>query len=402
MPRVSVITPAYNSARYIQQTVESVLAQTFGDVEYIVVDDGSTDDTRAVLQPYVDAKRLTYIYQNNAERAVARNTGISHSSGEYLAFVDADDVWLPHKLQQQVQVLDAHPDVALVYGRAQFINAHGQPTKFLGRTEDGEAATGLVIQDQARALVVGDVVCGGGSCAMTRRSLIDQVGWFDEQLSYPEDWDQWLRLSRLGPLAYIPQVLMQYRVFGWSKVINMETSERIIQQHQHVIYKALLNWPPDLVEREQLRRQALASYHTRVALFAYQAGKTALGQTHLAHAIEQDPSLATRDNLVRLVTDRAKLIEGESGQLEPAQRFVQETFAHLPNNLQQHASAARSALSALCIGCAFDRFRAGQRTAARQLIWKGIRYAPAALKNRGVLSISMRSLLGKRSERASI
>ena len=184
MPRVSVITPAYNTANYVGHTVESVLAQTFRDFELIVVDDGSTDNTRAVLRPYVDAGRLTYIYQDNAERAVARNTGLRHATGEYLAFVDADDVWMPHKLQQQVDVLDAHPGVAIVYGAARYIDPQGQPVLYQGRAVDEDAATDLLIQDHSHRLVEGNSVCGGGSCVLTRRSLINQTGGFDESLIF--------------------------------------------------------------------------------------------------------------------------------------------------------------------------------------------------------------------------
>jgi glycosyltransferase involved in cell wall biosynthesis len=397
MTRVSVITPTYNSARYIRQTVESVLVQTFRDFEYIVVDDGSTDETRAMLQPYVDAGKLTYIYQDNAERAVARNTGLRHATSEYLAFVDADDVWMPRKLQQQVDVLDAYPNVALVYGAAQYIDPQGQPVFYQGRAVDEDAATDLLIQDHSRRLVEGNTVCGGGSCVLTRRSLVEQIGRFDESLSYPEDWDMWVRLSRLGPFAYIPSVLMSYRVFGWGKVIKIEITERIIQQHLKIIDKLFLNWPQDVTERERLRHHALATYHLRVASYAYQAHQPEQGRTHLQQASEHDVSLGSRDRLMQLALDRAMLIERDGGKLEPAEVFLQEFFANLPSALTQHANAVKSALGWLYIGCAFDRFQAGNVAAARPFIWRGIRHAPSALKNRGVVSVATRSLLIHRS-----
>ena len=397
MPRVSVITPAYNVAAYVRDTVESVLAQTFRDFELIVVDDGSTDNTCAVLKPYADAGQLTYIYQDNAERAVARNTGLRHATGEYLAFVDADDVWMPHKLQQQVDVLDAHPNVAIVYGAARYIDPQGQPVLYQGRAVDEETSTELLIQDHSRRLVEGNTLCGGGSCVLTRRGWVNQLGGFDTTLSYPEDWDMWVRLARLGPFAYIPAVLMSYRVFGWNKVIKIETTERIIQQHLKIIDKMFVDWPQDAAEREHLRRHALATYHLRVALYAYQAHEPEQGCAHLQQASEHNLSLHLRDHLVQLAIDRAMLIERDSGKLEPAEVFLQAFFANLPNTLKQHANAVKSALGWLYIGCAFDRFQAGKVADARPFIWRGIRRAPGALKNRGVVSVAVRSLLANRS-----
>src|SRR3989304_595361 len=119
MPRVSVIIPTYNTAHYIAPAVESVLGQTYQDTEIIVVDDGSTDNTRTVLTPYMD--RIQYIVQDNKGRSEARNRGIHQSQGEFIAFLDADDLWLPDKLSQQVAALDEHEQAVLAYGLAQTV-----------------------------------------------------------------------------------------------------------------------------------------------------------------------------------------------------------------------------------------------------------------------------------------
>ena len=395
MPKVSIITPAYNAERFIVQTVESILAQTFQDFEYIVVDDGSSDNTRALLQPYIDASKLTYVYQDNAERAVARNNGVHHAAGEYVAFIDADDLWPPDKLQLQVDVLDAHPEVSVVYGQTEYIDELGQPTTYIGISRSGADVPETLIQDQSRALMNGDVIGAGGSCVMTRRALLVQLGGFDTSLNYGEDWEMWIRLSRLGLFASIPKTLLLYRLFGPNKILKAETSDRVIEQHLRVIDKSLRDWPDDTAEREQLRQRALATYHRRVALYAYQSHKLEQGRTHLARAIELDASIGQRMNLVQLAVDRATLIERESHAMEPVRVFINEFFANLPAYVAQFGTAAKSALGWYYIGRAFDEFRQGQLADARRWVWAGIRHAPDALTNRGVLSVAARSLIGK-------
>lgn len=115
MPKVSVIIPAYNMAWYTLETVESVLKQTFRDYEIIVVDDGSADNTKDLLHPYIESYRITYIYKENGGASSARNVWIRASQGEYVALLDCDDLWLPEKLEFCVNVLDNKPEVGLVY-----------------------------------------------------------------------------------------------------------------------------------------------------------------------------------------------------------------------------------------------------------------------------------------------
>ncbi len=120
-PRVSVIIPAYNASATVCTAVDSALGQTFTNHEVIVVDDGSTDATRSRLDGY--GSRIRYVYQQNQERSAARNNGIRHARGDLLAFLDADDYWAPHKLEKQVTLLDAHPDLGLVFSWAAAFDA---------------------------------------------------------------------------------------------------------------------------------------------------------------------------------------------------------------------------------------------------------------------------------------
>jgi len=393
MPKVSVIIPTYNSARYITAAVESVLAQTFTDYELIVVDDGSTDETRQVLQQYEG--KLTYIYQENQGRSAARNTGIGAASGDYIAFLDSDDLWLPKKLECQVPILDHHPAVALVYSQLLYIDSRGNPVRFRGKWVYGDDESRIIIADRCKDLFLGCVVSGGGSNAVVRRSLLDEVGLFDEALSYPEDWDLWLRLSRKGPFAYIPEPLGYYRVYGWSKVLAIEASERLVAQHLRIIEKAVAAWDGDTDERDQLRAQAVATIYTRAALANFQLGRALQGQSHLEKAMMSDPGMISRERLIQLAVDRAKLIETETGSYQEAEAFIHTFFSNLPAVAAQFKNAHKETVGWLYVAGAFERQGDGDTAAVRRLLRRGIAHAPVCLKNLGVVSVALEAWLGK-------
>ncbi|WP_143438568.1 glycosyltransferase family A protein, partial [Hydrocoleum sp. CS-953] len=126
-PRVSVIIPVYNCDRYISQAIESILAQTYQSYEIIVIDDGSTDNTRLALQPYIE--KIRYVYQENQGVSAARNHGIDLARGELIAFLDADDFFLPDKLTAQVGVFDAQPNLGIVHSGWRRVNQQGETIK---------------------------------------------------------------------------------------------------------------------------------------------------------------------------------------------------------------------------------------------------------------------------------
>ena len=176
---VSVVIPAYNYGRFVTEAVECALNQTWRPLEVIVVDDGSTDDTRQRLTPFLD--RIRYFYQDNKGLSAARNTGIRHARGEWVALLDADDLWHPRKTEVQLGVAGIDASVGLV----------GSPTC-------SEMPVELPDHPATRAIGVRDFLFGGpvaASSALVRRKAFDLVGGFDETLTSVEDRDMWLRLS---------------------------------------------------------------------------------------------------------------------------------------------------------------------------------------------------------------
>jgi glycosyltransferase involved in cell wall biosynthesis len=213
---VSVVIPAFNAARYVGQAVDSALAQTLKSVEVIVVDDGSRDATAAVLAGY--GERLRVLRQDNAGVSVARNRGIAASRGRYVAFLDADDLWLPEKLERQVEVLAGRGGARACYTRFTAVDSELRPSVY--RWQPGPRAR---LED---LLLRGNVVSAGASTVLCEHSLIDEVGGFDPELSLCADWDLWVRIAAATELTYIGEPLVVYRRHPTSMSRSVRTLER--------------------------------------------------------------------------------------------------------------------------------------------------------------------------------
>ena len=198
-PRVSVVIPAYNAAACVRRAVDSVLAQTCADFELLVVDDGSRDATREVLAGY--GERLRVLAQANAGPAAARNHGLREARGEFVAFLDADDWWLPAKLERQVALLDARPGLGFCSTATQVLTPTGAPDQAWPCCADD--GTPLL----ERLFVQGAAVSGSTSGVLARAALLREVGGFDERLRGFEDPDLWLRLAARTGYACIAEPL---------------------------------------------------------------------------------------------------------------------------------------------------------------------------------------------------
>lgn len=196
-PLFSVIIPTYNRAQTVMRCVESVFAQTFEDYEIWVIDDG-TDDTEYFLRPFKD--RLHYRRGTSAGVAAARNVGIASAQGAYIAFLDADDRWYPHKLECMAQSIRLRPDVGLFYSKVDYVDAVGKKL-WVPNTRD-------VGDDSYLALLEGNFIVN--SSAVVKKECLQQVGGFDTVLSGCEDWDLWIRLARAYPIKLVPEVLTAY------------------------------------------------------------------------------------------------------------------------------------------------------------------------------------------------
>ena len=195
MAEISIIIPAYNAELTIRQTIESVLAQTFSDWEIILIDDGSTDGTVNQVKA-IDDNRIKIFSHENTGVASARNRGIALSSNQFLAFLDADDQWVPQKLESQRKALLQNPEAGLAYSWTIFLDDEGliqyrqKPTFF-----KGNVLTELFKRNF--------LMCG--STPLIRREAVDTTGYFSPDLAPVEDWDYWLRLAAKYPFTLVPE-----------------------------------------------------------------------------------------------------------------------------------------------------------------------------------------------------
>ena len=203
-PLVSVIIPTYNYARYIHLAIASVLHQSYPNIEIIVVDDGSTDNTQEVLEGY--GKQVHLVRQENLGASAARNRGIAEASGEYIAFLDADDAYRMHNIEAKVHYLETHPEHDWCYSDWAWVDKHRQ-TLMYGHEPKVSLANIRAEGDILPLALQGYRL--GTNVFMYRRSLIEETGLFDPALKVLEDFDYMLRAAAIAEVGYIDEVLCE-------------------------------------------------------------------------------------------------------------------------------------------------------------------------------------------------
>jgi glycosyltransferase involved in cell wall biosynthesis len=266
---VSVIVPTYNYARYLPEALESVRAQTYPDWECIVVDDGSTDETASVLRAAATKDgRIRYVSQDNQGPSAARNRGIAQSTGEYIQFLDADDLLPSTKLEHQVLAMEADASIGIVYSDARFFR--GSPTDVLAYRAPGPRPSTLPGPSSSdpllRALIENSIMMVEGP--LVRRSVIATVGPFEENLSRAEDWQYWLRCALAG-IRFVAdpadERAVRVRMHEASSIQNqlaMNASELVVRR-----------WLDGRLDDPGLRRQNRKRTHQTVARAGFLEGR---------------------------------------------------------------------------------------------------------------------------------
>ncbi len=232
MPKVSVIIPTYNREKFVAKAIESVLNQTFNDIEVIVVDDGSTDGTRWTLERYKD--KIHYVYQENAGVSAARNTGIEAAKGEWLAFLDSDDEWTPEYLAKQIQRTGQAPGICMQTCDCLFIGLDGQTQSYFeinGGLAEFKGRDYLCFREPFRFIVKHGPWQVGAT--IIRREAIDKAGLFDTSLKISEDFDVMARVALQGPFAMIKQALVKiYRREEEIECLTQHAKANLVQHRE--------------------------------------------------------------------------------------------------------------------------------------------------------------------------
>jgi glycosyltransferase involved in cell wall biosynthesis len=246
---ITVIIPTYNRGDYVLEAVESVLRQEHLQPRVIVVDDGSHDGTHLRLQPYLS--RISYVYQPNSGVSSARNAGIRLARGEWIAFLDSDDLWLPHKLVRQMEFLERNPALSICQTEEIWMRdgRRWNPRKY-HRKPSGHCFPSLL----DRCMV-------SPSAVMLRRELLDQVGGFDESLPACEDYDLWLRIGCRFPIGLVPEALVIKR--GGHADQLSATTEALDQYRIQALVKLLQSASLD----PEQRRLTLATLQSKCRVY---------------------------------------------------------------------------------------------------------------------------------------
>ncbi len=251
-PKVSVIIPTYNFARLLPRTIKSVLNQTLQDFELIIVDDGSTDNTREVADGFVAVDpRVKYVYQKNSgSPARPTNTGIQKSEGKYIAILQHDDEWFPEKLEKQVLFFEnsENPNLGFIGCHAVIVNSDGSIEKQLFKKSKD------LLKD-----LLGMNVIPYPSAVMVRRETFEEIGLFDEQFKIADDWDMWLRIAQKYEFDFVDSVLFKYHIHG-NNITQVASPEKNAREFEYLIkkHRKLYEMHQDLLAKQFI---AIGSYY---------------------------------------------------------------------------------------------------------------------------------------------
>ena len=283
-PTVSVVMTVYNTRAYLAEAVESVLSQTFGDFEFIIIDDGSTDGSTGILQGYARRDpRIRLTSRPNTGIVAAANEGIAQARGRYLARMDSDDVSLPHRFERQVRYLDEHPECVLVGSRVTVVDPYGSPV-----FDSGQKLT----HEQIDAELLSS---GGGwavvqPSAMMRTEAVRRVGGYRGTHNVSEDQDLFLRLAEVGRVANLPEPLLLYRrhyksVMHTQWRQRQEVKERIVRQ---ACQRRGLPMPPDW-KFDDWQPTPLAEQSRAWGWAALKRGNVSVARKHAMSAVRAAP-----------------------------------------------------------------------------------------------------------------
>ena len=284
-PLISVLMPVYNAERYLAQAVESVLAQTLGDFEFIIINDGSTDRSEEILRGFAARdSRIRLISRPNTGYVVALNEGLGQACGEFIARMDADDVCLPRRFERQIAFLRQHPKVALVGGRVEIIDEAGRLIIRPRVPLDNDALQ--------RALLEGKNLIGHPTVMVRRQTMLD-CGGYNVDACPAEDLDMWLRVGEVGEVANVPELILKYRQHARSvsatqhdvQVRNTRLAcERAWQRRG--VQGAL---SPDVNSRPGQDRESQFDFQVRWGWWAFNSGQRLTSAVYAWRAIRLQP-----------------------------------------------------------------------------------------------------------------
>ena len=290
MAKISIIIPTYNYAQYICEAIESVLNQTYKDFEIIVVDDGSTDNTKEVIKPYLN--KIKYIYQQNSGPSAARNRGIKEAKGEYIAFLDADDIWLAQKLELQIKFMEKEKEVGLIFSDMILFNEKGiiknsflkEKLFFNKLSIKPLSSTEKVIYDNVfNALLQENFI--PTNTVIVKKECFNKVGFFDETLFSVEDRDMWLRIGLFYDIGFInfPLVLTRFHE------TNISANQELALKSRLKVMKKFLNYSNLPIKSKKIIKQTINKIYFDLGYLYFTYEKFPLSRIYFRKFLKENP-----------------------------------------------------------------------------------------------------------------
>lgn len=377
-PLLSVIIPTYNHARFLPQAVKSVFDQTYQNFEIIVVDDGSTDNTRETAQNYSKDCRFRYIYQENRGLAASRNTGLRTVQGEYVAFLDADDVFLPRKLEIQLDWFETHPSCGMVFSGFYFMNDQGELIRAHEPWLD------------VPTLEVKDLLFGNPTsvhAVLVKKQWLDRVGGFDETLRRIEDWDIWLRVVHAGcKVEWVKEIVCGYRLSP-----GQMTKDATAQKHvSKRVMDKFFQQEGLPVELKALQTEVYTRIYINFAPQEYGYEQFEEAKDSVAKAIKLTPDLlGTR--YLELLNRLVFYALSPTNMLEPID-YTRHVFDNLPKIAAPLSAMKHWAIGRIALETLFAAYESNNWPQVRRAGLTVAFNAPQLMLNRGVWSILWQSL----------
>ena len=376
---VSAIIPTYNEAELVVAAVKSALQQSWPSMEVIVIDDGSTDDTRALLEPL--SNRIRYVFQSNAGRPAARNRGLALATGEFVAFLDADDVWYPEKIARQLAGLKRHPEAGWAYCRAHLTDQKGTILKS-SFWPDSFGTGQIGVSNIEDALMAGNLEIHT-STIVVRRDLLRSVGNFDESLATAQDTNMWIRIAHLSPILFMEETLATWRLD--TSVVFMDRMQSYnyavngLRARKNSLEAIGIDLDSSLVAQGVLRDAYLES-----ALIEFGNGRTEEGQGYWAKAIPAeapDPYSRLPKRLASFAIANARYDPMGPAR---AERNLEAILSQLPLSTREQSKIATAAYCEMYDTVSYMYQLKGQRYLAAKFAWKSLLSGTTKWSNRGL------------------
>jgi hypothetical protein len=370
-PRITLVTPSYNQGQFIEATLRSVALQGYPNLEWLVYDAGSADESVAVIQRYADWM-TAWVSEPDRGQSHALNKGFARATGEIMGWLNSDDLLLPGALAQFAEAFAAHPEALLVHGQAYFIGEAGQRLHYHPYAAAYDRKWML---EQCNLIPQ--------PAAFFRRALWE-TGGIDEDLHYTMDWDLWLRLKSPAQAIYLPTPLALMRTYPQAKSraggrkMHAEVG-RVIERHGgHGL-------PAEIVKD-------LTTQHWRAAAEAYERGQAAIGREELAYVLEYQPDWrAGSRTLARVIAEYGwEMARREGVATAAAVRFAETAADNLPQSVTDPRAVRRQALALLYEALAFRARGKRDRQQARRFAWQAMRQDARWLTNRGLWSLLLK------------